>query len=864
MENLGPLTTSTTIKDAGLKKAINTTPWLEVTNIRVSALKGDFTTELDYQLDGSGRVISSRFRSQNPPVEKTSFYEHDSYGAVSSEGSIERFEPDPTKAWRIATSEPTDPLYWRMSHRTYDKTENLTRTFRKIGASDAPEHSVNKVYYSSAPPVENVKAPSSATLGLAKSGQLRSIATEAGISQSLDYDYRGQLAGYSSYEGTNTFLWHLDYDPLGRLCRAEKSTSGQSNVIQTLQFAYDALNRRILKKVVDHRQSTTKLEHFGYAGEDLVLVKENGGDSMKPWVIESQYLWGAGAGDLLMVALCQDAVEQNGEAEFRRYYFQQDRAMNVYMCTGINGDKVDVFDIASYLGFGENCTAGRISKVAIQGWESQSGQDPRVTINRTNSGNAECTWLQKESGEKPGMLSLTAAGSAILDKLAIWSTTFPSTFDVYVLDKEWTRLEERPPSERLAASVQNGKFRNGLAFLDKDIHGNSKKVPYEISLGGLKGQFIVIRWDKFAGEINVQKFELSVQPGNPGAVAFAGEWLDKETGLYYHGARYRHPMLAGKFISPDPLGFLAGDNLYAYAHNDPLTYHDPDGRVAHILVGAGIGAALGGGSYAVQCWMTGDKWSWSRFGIYTGAGALSGAAAAATFGASAAMSASCGLAAETTSIIASTAAGAAGGAVNGFVSQGGVTYVETGDLGASLQAGGKAALKQAVLGAVGGVVGGAVLGKTGFSLPGSVVSGSAGGAASGAVEGALDGYAETGTFSGAALGALQGGARGAVIGAVIAGGSHYAARAGGILKKLPDQPAGLQDMRGRGILVKTDREVRSYGGVEVQPGMARHHIKPVSLGGTDHPSNISQVPVEIHRQPHPAGLPPGNYGTFYY
>jgi len=52
-------------------------------------------------------------------------------------------------------------------------------------------------------------------------------------------------------------------------------------------------------------------------------------------------------------------------------------------------------------------------------------------------------------------------------------------------------------------------------------------------------------------------------------------------------------------------------------------------------------------------------------------------------------------------------------------------------------------------------------------------------------------------------------------------------------------------------MVRTEPRRGDYGGVFVKEGYARHHIKPLSLGGTDTPDNIVQVPIDIHRQPHP-------------
>ena len=102
---------------------------------------------------------------------------------------------------------------------------------------------------------------------------------------------------------------------------------------------------------------------------------------------------------------------------------------------------------------------------------------------------------------------------------------------------------------------------------------------------------------------------------------FTAKELDKETGLYYYGARYLDPKYS-RWISTDPaLGEYIPDigkgtaedlsslpgmggvyntvnaSLYHYAGNNPVKYTDPDGKIAFCvvtaLIGAGIGAAYG-------------------------------------------------------------------------------------------------------------------------------------------------------------------------------------------------------------------------------------------------------------------------------
>jgi len=55
-----------------------------------------------------------------------------------------------------------------------------------------------------------------------------------------------------------------------------------------------------------------------------------------------------------------------------------------------------------------------------------------------------------------------------------------------------------------------------------------------------------------------------------------GQYFDRETNLHYNRARYYDAHI-GRYISPDPLGFAAGLNLYAYANGDPINQIDPFG-----------------------------------------------------------------------------------------------------------------------------------------------------------------------------------------------------------------------------------------------------------------------------------------------
>ncbi len=65
---------------------------------------------------------------------------------------------------------------------------------------------------------------------------------------------------------------------------------------------------------------------------------------------------------------------------------------------------------------------------------------------------------------------------------------------------------------------------------------------------------------------------------------YTGRRYDSETELYYYRNRMYSAQL-GRFLSNDPLGYVDGFNLYAYAQNNPLKYNDPMGTTSRLKTG---------------------------------------------------------------------------------------------------------------------------------------------------------------------------------------------------------------------------------------------------------------------------------------
>lgn len=74
---------------------------------------------------------------------------------------------------------------------------------------------------------------------------------------------------------------------------------------------------------------------------------------------------------------------------------------------------------------------------------------------------------------------------------------------------------------------------------------------------------------------------------------YAGKRIDEETGFIYFGERYYDPSTLC-WLTPDPMEDADGPNLYAYVHNNPLFFVDPDGCLSMdwLNSGWGTGAAI--------------------------------------------------------------------------------------------------------------------------------------------------------------------------------------------------------------------------------------------------------------------------------
>ena len=526
------------------------------------------------------------------------------------------------------------------------------------------------------------------------------------------YDRLGNLVEFEGtfWNGNRRYpvKWDLTFDPLGRLSEMKATALEDMGVVKKdakvaeLSFAYDAENRRLFKQVTDRTRigdTIVRSEVTMFRGNQQTLVfdlKEN-----NTLELSGEYLWGTTERELVMAALPEYQAEKLGEYKIRRYFFQQDKGLNIVFISKVD-DNGRIIPVAaeSYLGFGDNSTFAEIADI----------QSSMCGVNVENAYNRELDEQLGASWKNPGgwqYIELQLGDENKLAQLTVWTDSFSKDFYIFVLPenaprdyvsnlKTWLDTPEHI-EKFFAAAVINGKFGDR-------VMGDALTSPCRLPLRELNGNRILLVFDDSRQhDIDVREFEVVKVADNPSPIAFAGQWMDRETGMYYQVNRYR---LSGsdKFISPDPIGFMDGNNLYAYAKGNPLEWHDPDGRWGHILVGAGIGAVFGGGGYLLNCWLTGAEFSWAEFGIQTTIGALSGAVGAATFGVG-----SFGVHGWQGAVLAGVTSGGAAGATAGGLDAGIHSAMAGNSIGETLSKTAWGAFKGGVTGAIaGGVASGTI------------------------------------------------------------------------------------------------------------------------------------------------------------
>ena len=194
-------------------------------------------------------------------------------------------------------------------------------------------------------------------------------------------------------------------------------------------------------------------------------------------------------------------------------------------------------------------------------------------------------------------------------------------------------------------------------------------------------------WGRIVSVTDVEGNDISAQKdhiGNVNPIRYRSYYFDIETYFYYLNTRYYSPEMC-RFLNADDTDTLlcspnelTDKNLFAYCDNNPVMRVDHGGDF-WMLIGAAVGAVVGGAVSAISQYTSTGKVNWGVVGVNAAAGAISGVLASTGVGLVASVGINAALGGGTYvaeqaikrekvtvgGVVASSVAGGIGGAIGG-------------------------------------------------------------------------------------------------------------------------------------------------------------------------------------------------------
>lgn len=180
-------------------------------------------------------------------------------------------------------------------------------------------------------------------------------------------------------------------------------------------------------------------------------------------------------------------------------------------------------------------------------------------------------------------LYLYDAGGQRVKKMVVEGNSYRTTTYLgraFEHHAEYTQLDGGGKTENCSLHVMDGKSRIAIVRVgDAFVDDGANAHPVQYHLGNQLGSSGLVVGG--SGEwINREEFfpygETSFGSFGRKRYRFTGKERDEESGFNYHEARYYGSWIL-RWIVCDPLGAIAGQNLYAYTQSNPINYIDPSG-----------------------------------------------------------------------------------------------------------------------------------------------------------------------------------------------------------------------------------------------------------------------------------------------
>jgi RHS repeat-associated protein len=399
-----------------------------------------------------------------------------------------------------------------------------------------------------------------------KNGNRESVTYSTGVTEEFKYDRDNKLLKMTNSKADGSILssFSYTYDLTGRQL-TKKDSYG------TTTYTYDS-DGRILREETPGRTAVCAYDNAGnrvtlnetYTSEQPTGFIDSASEKEIKYILKkSEYVYSASN---RLMKLVEKLCEASGKVLLTK--------TTMYLYDG-NGNQLR--QSTSYTAL-SSIKARQTLKGTSYGDSLSRTIDP--LINRTSNTFDGFNRLKKTEQIQSGVRTLveyTYNGDDLRVKKTVKKSDNGYTPDVtvFLYDRQHVILETE------ADGSLKTRYIRGINYLARaGSSGGYSTILYN-------GHGDVVQTVNEAGDIQ-NSYDYDIW-GNPTltleqysfSIRYAGEFFDKETGLYYLRARYYNPYI-GRFISEDsywgedenPLSL----NLYTYCSNDPIRYLDPTGH----------------------------------------------------------------------------------------------------------------------------------------------------------------------------------------------------------------------------------------------------------------------------------------------
>lgn len=465
---------------------------------------------------------------------------------------------------------------------------------------------------------------------------LRGAAAPTAFVTNVDYDAKGQRTLIEFSNGVRT---GYTYDPATfRLTRLQTLRGGER--LQDLAYVYDPVGN--ITHIHDDAQQTVYFDnqvvapHADYAYDALYRLLSAEGREHVGQATQPATSWD----DAFRVRLPHP---QDGQA-MRRYAerYQYDPVGNFLQLShqAANGNWTRGYDYGETSLIEPDKRSNRLSRTTVGGGSAESYQYdahgnmttmphlPAMVWNYRDQlqhvdlgGGGDAYYVYDASGQRARKVVERNGGTLIEERLYLGG------FEVF----RRRNASGAITLERETLHVMDDQQR--IALVDTRTQGDEADVPAQ----SVRYQFgnhlrsASLELDEAGRIISYEEYypygSTSYQAGRSVAEVslkryrYTGMERDEETGMTYHVARYYVPWL-GRWSSADPIGIGDGPNLYAYGHENPVTYSDPTGtespkgkHVDQTAISEAFSKAVAEGR---AHWTTGPRGERFRTGGYSG------------------------------------------------------------------------------------------------------------------------------------------------------------------------------------------------------------------------------------------------------